>query len=366
MSGAGDASPCRWAAVIRDQDADSETDLVDLPLCEQKARGQELLRMLLEPQSPCAAEAAQASFTQVAPFQTGLCSAWQDPDVEVRVKNTFVELVRACNKGALRRSQSDSDLSNLAREQGFVARSTPPHSPLQDPPMPVKQPRCTPEILNLSACLPDLSCHSMLDGSHDLSDASTDTPRESLEDLSSFDAYDYVDAAMTGGMATDQCVDTYVGQPVERSIFSINGACHHAHFAAHQMHVERSEPDDMLRLDGTCFVSEGVVIGLSQWSLGMLSDEMSKMSVAGSGSDSYHSHHASAHVQAQQQQFAPSTFANSLACPTSGIPIVSNPMMQPTDGACSWLPASQWSVPVGSPESSGWFEAHEHALSTWC
>lgn len=332
MSGAGDASPCRWAAVIGDQDADSETDLVDLPLCEQKARGQELLRLLWEPQSPCVAEAAQASFTQVTPLQTGLCSASQDTDVEVRVKNTFVELVRASHKGMLRRSQSESDLCNLAHDTGAFLQ--------------VKQPRCKPEILNLNACLPDLSCHGMLDGSHDLSDASTDTPRESLEDLSSFDACDYMDAGMARDMTMDQCVDTYVGQPAEHSMYSIADACQHAQFAAQPMHVEQLEPKDMLGLDGTCFVSEGVVIGLSQWSLGLLSDEMSKMAVA--GPNAYHSEPASAHVQAQQQQqFAPSTFAGA--------------------GACSWLPTSQWSVPVGSPESSAWFEAHEHvALPTWC
>merc|ERR1719440_2600763 len=104
---------------------------------EQKARGKELLRLLWEPQSPCVAKVAPAPVTQVTPFETGRCYDCQDSDVEVRVKNTFVELVRTSNKGTLRRCRSDSDLSKLTCD---TAES---RSGLQE------QRRPTPEVLSL-------------------------------------------------------------------------------------------------------------------------------------------------------------------------------------------------------------------------
>jgi hypothetical protein len=118
---------------------------------------------------------------------------------KMHVKNTFIELARTPCRRSLKRSQSDSALVitstvNLTWQQAPDSSSSFPN---------ISQVDAKPDALTLTSCLPDGS-----GGCIDYSEASTDTPRESIEDTSWCDA---VDSSLVAD-SWDESSDTYASQ----------------------------------------------------------------------------------------------------------------------------------------------------------
>jgi len=190
----GDYSPCRWARMFNDGGADSDRGLVDLTPCEQQSRGQELLRLLWEPVMPCAVGQSLPALEPQPPSSK----------MNLRVENTFIELVDSPCRRNINRSQSDPAIMGLSTEN-LASRSCAdktqcrsrhgvvddhPHSSLADRQL---QNRVVgPHTLDLHACLHDDQCWDGDDMFRErvLSDASTDTPDEPIEDSSLNDVCD--------------------------------------------------------------------------------------------------------------------------------------------------------------------------------
>lgn len=207
MDGDGDSSPCRWAAMFHDKGSDSDPEFVDLTPHEQRSRGQELLKLLWEPLIPH--EVVQpAPASEVQPQANMLFEHQRlTSNVNVRVKNTFIELVASSRGCGLKRSQSDSMLIHASIDNStgpvveFIDRN---FSDIQ------LQHVVKPHVLNLSACLHKSHCHETADLLLDLSDASTNTPRESLEDASS--SCEAFGTSFVGDPKLEDVADVFVPQ----------------------------------------------------------------------------------------------------------------------------------------------------------
>jgi hypothetical protein len=287
----GDASPCRWAAVIN-KEPECERQLVDLPLNEQKARGQELMRLLMEPQTPCKAQTQHLPASQDTKLPT---------KVEVRVRNTFVDLVGTSSRGIIHRSKSDSELINgkvershqpSASNQNVIDENSDSLSMQQQALSPEKglgRERANkkiyqdeaqiPEVLNLDACLPTSQCHDVNERSPDLSEASTDTPRESLEDLSSYETFD---PTFMCELVPQDAADVFGDQPTDCSMYPVHDSYQQSQIGTDYISSDSHQSDggSLNELSGSCFMSEGVVIGVSQWSLGLLEEEVTNASIS--------------------------------------------------------------------------------------
>jgi len=179
-----DVSPCRWAASFQESAIGPvESELVDLPLHEQVARGQALLRLLWEPLTPQSREASSSS-TPVSRSSS-----------EVPCKDFFAELANLFSQEPLKPAPSHSMLLSTSAYDHVL--HTAPHQ----------------RVLNLNECLEDsgsvrqkavteqrcLDLNDLLDGArcmkrsdtpHSLSDASTNTPRDPIEDISIYEVLD--------------------------------------------------------------------------------------------------------------------------------------------------------------------------------
>lgn len=200
----GDSSPCRWAAMFNDDGSDCATQLTDLSPHEQIARGQQLLKLLWEPVTP--REVTHSK--QVAELPLATTNEFCKPDkrpseLKVHIKNTFVELDKSpCTVRNLTRSQSDSALLNgsmrYAGECDAPISFSMPEAKCQNNSNAIvdadrsglQSKVVKPQVLTLSNCLGDTWWQESTDRCVELSDASTDTPRESVEDLSINEVFD--------------------------------------------------------------------------------------------------------------------------------------------------------------------------------
>lgn len=165
---------------------ESDVQLVDLAPCEQVSRGQELLQLLFEPAAPCAIAGSRQtsqplpSVSERSPSAPLTDSA--SPVAKTRVKNTFIEFAPPStpHRRNLKRCQSDSEIVlgsvELLPAVDLCCRRI--NILLQ------------PSTLNLDTGLDDGLCLDGADTFLELSEASTDTPRESLEDGSSHEGFD--------------------------------------------------------------------------------------------------------------------------------------------------------------------------------
>lgn len=232
-----DVEPCRWAALFHDARLDVGAELVDLPPHEQVARGQELLRLLWEP-LPCEASEPRIVLPQQSPA----------PEAQMRVKNTFIEMVASPCRRRLTRSQSDSAIprlvdgtskqqvlnlsdhpncdqcrdnasdgqEQLSGDRDSIERTSSNSAPagtqhrmrkhnVLDLDACIKPPCChvpKPHVLSLTACL--AYSWSQTSTEADFSDTSTDTPRGSIEDISSRDV---LEASMIADIMPEDCVE---------------------------------------------------------------------------------------------------------------------------------------------------------------
>jgi len=201
----GESSPCRWAAMFNDDGSDSDTQLTDLSPREQIARGQQLLKLLWEPVTP--REVTQPK--QVTELPSAAANEFHEPrslssELKVHVKNTFVELDKSPCRRSLQRSQSDSALLSgslrCADECDASVSFGVPESKTEKTSNVTlaadqSESQCKvvkPQVLTLSTCLSDGQWRESTDRCVELSDASTDTPRDSVEDLSIHEAFDAV------------------------------------------------------------------------------------------------------------------------------------------------------------------------------
>lgn len=192
MDACGDASPCRWAAMFNDVRSDSETQLMDLSPREQRARGQVLLRLLWEPFAPEDESMPSAESTPVQSHRDASEPRQIASEVNVHIKNTFIQEGASLSRQNLKRSNSDSALLsgsiNVTFDDEVAIIPAFGHSSkmsftgatlVQEEEASGRQ---KPETLTLSACL------CVHEGDH--SEASTETPRDSIEDLSNYEACD--------------------------------------------------------------------------------------------------------------------------------------------------------------------------------
>lgn len=180
----GDCSPCRWALMFDKCDTHPELCLVDLAQREQESRGKELLRLLREPVTPCAAEASTAVYLPCSPTSNGnLCvkfSSFIDSD-----------LVPSHCQHNCKHCQSDSSHYTETHKQVTVQDNSDcaaGQSDMRPADTPQLQQVLAPQVLDLNACLRHSQCWDVaprcMTAGADLSDASTCTPDESVEDLS--------------------------------------------------------------------------------------------------------------------------------------------------------------------------------------
>lgn len=246
----GDATPCRWAIAqkvmtsVKDGLDDKPTipkELVDLTPHAQVSRGQELLQLLWEPTSP-SPPASTNPAQDVIELESLPVSANPAPDVikpeedtdeKMQVKNTFIELVRSQCQRNLKRSQSDPAIAKLQKCDELPISASELATDLQDLhtqfntcPGDNHYQQTKGEFLDpfagcamqaqvedqwlsmdasidngcskvsghsfhsLNACTSNVWSQEYYDVVPELSDASTDTPRESVEDFSMRDMYD--------------------------------------------------------------------------------------------------------------------------------------------------------------------------------
>lgn len=190
-------SPCRWAAAFKDEDPSFQLadQFVDLSPKEQVARGQELLRLLWEPVTPCT---TSASSPQEVAIDLDSTSTSSDTKAPVLVKNTFIELAPE-GDNPIRRTRSDSAICvggnqcilNLMSclDEDKCQKNISPLSEHFSESSQLERKVSAPRILDLSACLDDQN-EKQQDALATLSNASTGTPREVIEDISIYDVPD--------------------------------------------------------------------------------------------------------------------------------------------------------------------------------
>jgi hypothetical protein len=171
--------------MLNDHDAESETQLIDLALNEQIARGQELLQLLGEP--------VKAKPIAIVP-------SVPTPEVKVCVKNTFIKLEyedAPCSRCLKRSSSLPAVIHEAVDTSGAYDRFAKLSSERSQWLQVSKS-----HVLHLDTCVRDGIRQALL---HDVSDTSTDTPSESMEDVS---VYEVGDSSMI-----EEVADIYGGQP---------------------------------------------------------------------------------------------------------------------------------------------------------
>jgi len=179
----GDCSPCRWALMFDDYGTYPDLGLVDLTPGQQESRGKELLRLLWEPVTPCAAEESAAAQVPCPPnSKVNFCEKNTSMDIDL--------VPSPCRHNCIR-SQSDSACIAEFNEQLAVqdiSDGTAGHSDIRPADTSQLQQVGTPQVLDLNACLQDSrrwdDAPRCMTVSADLSDVSTGTPDESVEDVS--------------------------------------------------------------------------------------------------------------------------------------------------------------------------------------
>lgn len=178
-----DVSPCRWAASFQESATGPvESELVDLPLHEQVARGQALLRLLWEPLTP-QSRAASSSSTPVSRSPSEV--HW---DSLAELGHSFIQelLKPAPRHSMLVGTSADDHALHTAPYQHVLSLN----ECLEDCGS-VKQKAVTEQrCLDLNDLLDGARCIKRSDTPHSLSDASTNTPRDHIEDISIYEVLD--------------------------------------------------------------------------------------------------------------------------------------------------------------------------------
>jgi len=200
MSANDVAEPCRWASAFQDG-TDGETQFINLTPQEQVSRGQELLRLLWEPVTPrSAAQPSPATCPQALSLEakSSFGSSSQD-QLQHEVAARRIELSSCIDSG---------DSQCQKNRDGFF--DGPSNAQLQHA-------WGKHRILDLSACLDEGRREKHLDTLPPLSEASTNTPRDPVEDTSSNDVLSRPtsphDALLSADVGPDRAMDTPSFEP---------------------------------------------------------------------------------------------------------------------------------------------------------